>query len=249
MNIAVLGGGAMGNVLAQMIREKDGFELAGMVEPLNGQTLEALHEEAGAGNGGADAIDVVIDFSHPANLDMLCDYCKAHACPAVIATTGLEAEHLAKIEALAAEVPVVFSANYSLGINVMKRVIAEITPILEDNFDIEIVEMHHNKKLDAPSGTAKMLLAAADSENKYDHIYGREGMRKRGHEIGIHTLRGGAVAGEHTVIYAGEDEIIEVKHRAGSKKIFAAGALKAAAFAGKAEVGYYTMEDVLFGEQ
>lgn len=245
MNVAVLGSGAMGNVLAQMIEEKDGFDLAGVVEPLEGQTLEALHEDVNA--NGAGSIDVVIDFSHPANLEMLCEYCEAHGCPAVIATTGLDAEHLAKIDALAAKVPVVFSANYSLGINVMKRVIAEITPILEDNFDIEIVEMHHNKKLDAPSGTAKMLLAAADGENKYEHIYGREGMRKRGHEIGIHTLRGGTVAGEHTVIYAGEDEIIEVKHRAGSKKIFAAGALKAAAFAKNAEVGYYTMEDVLFG--
>lgn len=245
MNVAVLGSGAMGNVLAQMIEEKDGFELAGVVEPLEGQTLEALHEDVNA--NGAGSIDVVIDFSHPANLEMLCEYCEAHGCPAVIATTGLDAEHLAKIDALAAKVPVVFSANYSLGINVMKRVIAEITPILEDNFDIEIVEMHHNKKLDAPSGTAKMLLAAADGENKYEHIYGREGMRKRGHEIGIHTLRGGTVAGEHTVIYAGEDEIIEVKHRAGSKKIFAAGALKAAAFAKNAEVGYYTMEGVLFG--
>lgn len=245
MNVAVLGSGAMGNVLAQMIEEKDGFELAGVVEPLEGQTLEALHEDVNA--DGVGSIDVVIDFSHPANLEMLCEYCEAHGCPAVIATTGLDAEHLAKIDALAAKVPVVFSANYSLGINVMKRVIAEITPILEDNFDIEIVEMHHNKKLDAPSGTAKMLLAAADGENKYEHIYGREGMRKRGHEIGIHTLRGGTVAGEHTVIYAGEDEIIEVKHRAGSKKIFAAGALKAAAFAKNAEVGYYTIEDVLFG--
>lgn len=236
IRVAILGGGAMGKVLSQMTEEKEGYELVGVVEPLNGETLEAL-----------DKPDVVIDFSHPANLDMLCGYCEANGVPAVIATTGLEAEHLAKIDALSKKVPVVFSANYSLGVNVMKRVIAEITPILEDAFDIEIVEMHHNKKLDAPSGTAKMLLAAADSEGKYEHVYGREGMRKRGHEIAVHTLRGGTVAGEHTVIYAGEDEIIEVKHRAGSKKIFAAGALKAAAFAKGAEVGYYTMEDILFG--
>ncbi len=236
IRVAILGSGAMGKVLSQMTEEKEGYELVGVVEPLNGETLEAL-----------DKPDVVIDFSHPANLDMLCGYCEANGVSAVIATTGLEAEHLAKIEALSKKVPVVFSANYSLGVNVMKRVIAEITPILEDAFDIEIVEMHHNKKLDAPSGTAKMLLAAADGEGKYDHVYGREGMRKRGHEIAVHTLRGGTVAGEHTVIYAGEDEIIEVKHRAGSKKIFAAGALKAAAFAKEAEVGYYTMEDILFG--
>lgn len=236
IRVAILGGGAMGKVLSQMTEEKEGYELVGVVEPLNGETLEDL-----------DKPDVVIDFSHPANLDMLCGYCESNGVPAVIATTGLEEEHLAKIDELAKKVPTVFSANYSLGVNVMKRVIAEITPILEDAFDIEIVEMHHNKKLDAPSGTAKMLLAAADGEGKYDHVYGREGMRKRGHEIAVHTLRGGTVAGEHTVIYAGEDEIIEVKHRAGSKKIFAAGALKAAAFAKDAEVGYYTMEDILFG--
>ena len=144
--------------------------------------------------------------------------------------------------------PVVFSANYSLGINVMKRVVAEITPILEDAFDIEIIEKHHNKKLDAPSGTAKMLLAAADGENKYEHVFGREGNRKRGKEIGVHALRCGTIAGEHTVIYAGNDEILEIKHTALSKKIFASGAIKAAAFAAGAKPGFYTMEDVLFGE-
>lgn len=236
----------MGKVLAQMADEKEDINLIGVVEPLKGETLEALDKEVKNTFNSGKTIDVVIDFSHPANLDMLCDYCLKHECAAVIATTGLEEEHLTKIRTLAEKVPVVFSANYSLGINVMKRVISEITPILEDSFDIEIVEMHHNKKLDSPSGTAKMLLDAADGEGRYDHVYGREGMRKRGHEIGIHTLRGGTVAGEHTVIYAGEDEIIEIKHRAGSKKIFAAGALKAAAFASKAEIGYYTMEDVLF---
>ena len=154
---------------------------------------------------------------------------------------------LAEIDELAKVVPVVFSANYSLGVNVMKRVIAEITPILEDAFDIEIIEKHHNKKLDAPSGTAKMLLAAADGEGKYDHIFGREGNRKRGKEIGVHAIRAGSIAGEHTVIYAGEDEILEVKHTAGSKKIFASGALTAAAFAKDAAAGLYSMEDVLFG--
>jgi len=229
----------MGHVLAQMTEEK-GLQLAGMVDPLAGETLEGLYAKCGQ-------IDVVIDFSNPANLGMLQDFCRSHNCPAVIATTGFDAEQIAQIEALGADVPVVFSANYSLGVNVMKRVIAEITPILEDAFDIEIVEKHHNKKLDSPSGTAKMLLAAADPDGSYDHVFGREGNRKRGKEIGIHAVRGGTIAGEHTVIYAGEDEIIEVKHTAGSKKIFAAGALKAAQFAADAEAGFYTMENVLFG--
>ena len=238
MRIAVLGGGAMGHVLADMIEEKDGVELAGIIEPLDGQKPE-----------DAGTADVIVDFSNPANLDMLIDYCRTKKCPAVIATTGYEGAQLAAIKELAETVPVVFSANYSLGINVMKRVIAEITPILEDAFDIEIIEKHHNKKLDAPSGTAKMLLAAADDDGSYEHIFGREGNRKRGKEIGVHAIRGGTIAGEHTVIYAGNDEILEVKHTALSKKIFASGAIKAAVFAAAAKPGYYTMEDVLFGEK
>ena len=236
MKVAILGGGAMGRVLAQMTEEKEGFELAGIIEPLKGQKPEDIKET-----------DVIIDFSNPANLDMLADYCKTNNCPAVIATTGYEEQQLKRIEELAESVPVVFSANYSLGVNVMKRVISEITPILEDAFDIEIVEKHHNKKLDSPSGTAKMLLAAADKDGRYDHVFGRDGNRKRGKEIGVHAVRGGSIAGEHTVIYAGEDEILEVKHTAGSKKIFAAGALTSAAFAAKAKPGLYSMEDVLFG--
>jgi len=237
MRIAILGGGAMGNVLAQMTNEKEGYELAGMVEPTAGETLEGL--------GGAD---VVIDFSNPANLGMLTEYCRAHNCPAVIATTGFTDEQQSEIQALASEVPVVFSANYSLGVNIMKRVVAEITPILEETFDIEIIEKHHNKKLDSPSGTAKMLLAAADASGNYNHVFGREGNRKRAKEIGIHAVRGGTIAGEHTVIYAGEDEIVEIKHTAGSKRIFAAGALKAAAFTAAAKPSLYSMEDVLFSQ-
>ncbi len=238
MRIAVLGGGAMGRVLAGMIEEKDGFELAGVIEPLEGQKPEDL-----------DGVDAIIDFSNPANLEMLVKYCRDTGCPAVIATTGYTEEQTEKIEELGKSVPVIFSANYSLGINVMKRIIAEITPILEDAFDIEIIEKHHNKKLDAPSGTAKMLLAAADENDSYEHVFGREGNRKRGKEIGVHAIRGGTIAGEHTVIYAGNDEILEVKHTALSKKIFASGALRAAQFAAAADPGFYTMEDVLFGDK
>ncbi|MFQ8602761.1 MAG: 4-hydroxy-tetrahydrodipicolinate reductase [Anaerovoracaceae bacterium] len=236
MKTAVLGGGAMGAVLSQMIEERDGFELAGVIDPLKGQTLSDL-----------DEAEVVIDFSNPANLEMLKSYCEENHCAAVIATTGFSDEQLSDIERLGTKVPVVFSANYSLGINIMKRVLAEITPVLEDTFDIEIVEKHHNKKLDAPSGTAKMLLDAVDPGSSYEHIFGREGNRRRGREIGVHAVRGGTIAGEHTVIFAGNDEIFEIKHTANSKKIFAAGALKAAEFTQKINSGFYTMEEVLFG--
>lgn len=239
MNAAILGAGAMGKVLAQIIEEQEGVTLSGIIEPRKGETLQDIKE----------SVDVVIDFSNPDNLEMLMDYCKKENCPAVIATTGFSGEQEEKIADLAKEVPVVFAANFSLGITVMKRVLSEITPILEESFDIEVIEKHHNKKLDSPSGTAKMLVAAVNSRGDYEEVHGREGNRRRGREIGIHAVRGGSIAGEHDVIFAGEDEILEIKHTAGSKKIFAAGAVTAARFAQTAPKGLYNMEDVLFGEK
>lgn len=237
MNVAILGAGAMGKVLSQTVLEQEGAELAGVVEPRNGETLQGL----------GNPIDVVIDFSNPANLEMLLDYCSANNCPAVIATTGFTPEQEAKIAELAKQVPVVFAANFSLGITVMRRVLSEIAPILEGSFDMEVIEKHHNKKLDSPSGTAKMLVAALNPDGAYEEVNGREGNRKRGKEIGIHAIRGGTIAGEHDVIFAGEDEILEIKHTAGSKKIFAAGAVTAARFTQTAAAGLYDMENVLFG--
>ncbi len=237
MNVAILGAGAMGKVLSQTVNEQEDAAVTGVVEPRNGETL--------AGLGGP--VDVVIDFSNPANLDMLIEYCTSNNCPAVIATTGFTEEQKALITGLSRRVPVVFAANFSLGITVMRRVLSEITPILESAFDMEVIEKHHNKKLDSPSGTAKMLVAAMNPHHEYEEINGREGNRKRGKEIGIHAVRGGTIAGEHEVIYAGEDEILEIKHTAGSKKIFAAGAVTAARFVQTAEPGLYDMENVLFG--
>lgn len=238
MNAAILGAGAMGHVLAQNIEEQEDARLAGIIEPRKG---ERLHDLEGP-------VDVVIDFSNPENLEMLMDFCIARSCPAVIATTGFNLEQQQMITDMAQQVPVVFSANFSLGITVMKRILSEIAPILEDSFDMEVIEKHHNKKLDSPSGTAKMLVEAINSQGKYEEVHGREGNRKRGKEIGIHAVRGGTIAGEHDVIFAGEDEILEIKHTAGSKKIFAAGAIKAARFAKTAGPGLYNMEDVLFGK-
>lgn len=239
MKAAILGAGAMGKVLAQAIEEQEDMSLAGMIEPRDGQKLHDIDGQT----------DVVIDFSNPNNLEMLMDFCIARNCPAVIATTGFTLEQQQMIIDTAQQVPVVFAANFSLGITVMKRVLAEIAPILEDRFDMEVIEKHHNKKLDSPSGTAKMLVAALNSRGDYEEVHGREGNRRRGKEIGIHAVRGGTIAGEHDVIFAGEDEILEIKHTAGSKKIFAAGAITAARFVQTAKPGLYDMEDVLFGEK
>lgn len=233
---AILGAGAMGNVLADTIREQSDISVASMVEPRKGEKLEG-------------DVDVVIDFSNPDNLEMLTGFCETTSCPAVIATTGFNAEQQERIAALSRQVPVVFAANFSLGITIMQRMLSEIVSVLEDSFDMEVIEKHHNKKLDAPSGTAKMLVAALNSRGDYEEVHGREGNRKRSKEIGIHAVRGGTIAGEHEVIFAGEDEILEIKHTAGSKKIFAAGAVKAARFTQTAEPGLYDMEDVLFGEK
>lgn len=237
MNAAILGAGAMGRVLAQTIEAQEDIFLCGMIEPRNGERLSDISEKT----------DVVVDFSNPENLEMLIAFCRENSCPAVIATTGFTSEQQAKIADLACQVPVVFAANFSLGITVMKRVLSEIAPILEDGFDMEVIEKHHNKKLDSPSGTATMLVQALNTRGEYEEIHGRKGNRKRGKEIGIHAVRGGTIAGEHDVIFAGEDEILEIRHTAGSKKIFAAGAVKAARFTQTADPGLYNMEDILFG--
>lgn len=237
INIAIVGTGAMGQVLAKMAEEHEELSLQEVIEPKNGERLQDSFR----------AIHGVIDFSNPANLDMILDYAVTRNCPTVIATTGYTQEQQQQIAEAAKEIPIVFAANFSLGITVMGRVLREIAPILEDSFDMEMIEKHHNKKLDSPSGTAKMLVKAMNPDGKYEEVCGREGNRRRGKEIGIHAIRGGTIAGEHTALFAGEDELLEIKHTAGSKKIFAAGALKAAVFAQSAEPGLYDMEDVLFG--
>ncbi|NLG88887.1 MAG: 4-hydroxy-tetrahydrodipicolinate reductase [Clostridiaceae bacterium] len=197
------------------------------------------------------AVDVIVDFSHPSALQNILDYAVSRKIPLVIATTGLSDEQLSKIKQAAASTPILYSANMSLGVNLLLELVQKAAKLLYTNFDIEIVERHHNQKIDAPSGTA---LALADAINralpeKYRYVYDRHTRRvKRSKdEIGIHSVRGGNIAGDHTVIFAGSDEIIELRHIANSKEIFGVGALKAAVFMHNKAPGFYTMRD-LFGE-
>ncbi|WP_312092504.1 4-hydroxy-tetrahydrodipicolinate reductase [Aminipila sp.] len=220
MNIAIVGKGAMGKVLEELAEKKAEINCVGIIEPLKGEKLNDIDEK----------IDVIIDFSNPGNLNMIEEFARENACGVVIATTGFSEKQRQQILELSQRVPVVKAANFSLGIAVMKRILKQITPSLKENFDIEIIEKHHNKKLDSPSGTAKMLAEVINPEREFEQIYGREGNGKRGKEIGIHAVRGGTIAGEHTVLFAGEDEVLEIKHTAASKKIFASGALRAAEF-------------------
>ena len=196
-----------------------------------------------------EKVDVIIDFSNPSALGGLLDYATKHNLPIVIATTGIPAESVSLIKEASKSIPVLFSANMSLGVNLMLDLVKKAAKILEGNFDIEIVEKHHNQKIDAPSGTALAIADALNSAltNQHKYVYDRhtESVKRSSNEIGIHSVRGGTIAGEHTVIFAGNDEIIEIKHTAVSKEIFAVGALKAGIFMYNKEKGLYSMGDLL----
>ena len=180
------------------------------------------------------AADVVIDFSHPDSFENIIAYCKARKLPVIVATTGLSNQQKNIMEAAAEDIPLFFSANMSLGINLLIDLAKKATKLLGENFDIEIIEKHHNQKIDAPSGTA-LAIADAISEDmncQAEYVYDRHTSRKKRKksEIGIHAVRGGTIVGEHSVIYAGTDEVIELNHSAASKEIFAVGAIRAAKF-------------------
>lgn len=190
---------------------------------------------------------VVLDFSHPGALPDLLSYCRTGGTALVIATTGYSERETALIKSAAADIPVFFTANMSLGINLLAVLAKQAAAVLGGHFDIEIVEKHHNQKKDAPSGTALMLAkAVADSENAR-LVYDRHSARKARDpdEIGIHSIRGGTIVGEHDVIFAGHDEVITLSHAAASKEVFAAGALSAVRFIAGKKPGLYDMNDVV----
>lgn len=236
MNIILCGYGKMGQMISQLVEDSDDMRIIGVVHP-------GLYESPLDVPGRAD---VIIDFSYPGNLDAMIERAQRDQCALVIGTTGFGEDQLAKIGEASRTLRVMHSSNYSLGVAVLKRAVAMVAPALRDTFDIEITETHHNQKVDAPSGTAKMLLKAVDPEDSFAHIYGREGVPgARGREIGIHALRGGTVAGIHSVYFFGTDETLEFRHTANSRKIFAAGALRAARFVVDQPAGLYNMDDVL----
>lgn len=193
--------------------------------------------------------DVVIDFSNPANLTALLTYSIERHVPIVLCTTGYSAEQLEEIRAASEKVPVFKSGNMSLGINLMLQLIRRAAAVLKD-FDIEIVERHHRRKVDAPSGTALMMAdAAAEAlDRKSEYVFGRHEYRRprSAEEIGISSVRGGTIVGEHEIIFAGLDEVLEIKHSALSRDVFAAGAITAARYIAKVtENGMYNMDDAL----
>lgn len=196
------------------------------------------------------AADAIIDFSNASAVDGLLDYCEAKQIPVVLCSTGLSEEQLAKVDEASKKVAVLKSANMSLGINTLMSLLKQAVKVLAPaGFDVEIVEKHHNQKLDAPSGTA---LALADSineamDNRYEYVYDRSDRRAKrdAKELGISAVRGGTIVGEHEVIFAGTDEVIEFKHTAYSRAVFGKGAIQAAKFLHGKAAGYYDMSDVI----
>ncbi len=194
--------------------------------------------------------DVIIDFSNASAMPALFDYIEKKGIPAVVCTTGLSEEQTELMKKTSGKVAVLKSANMSVGINLLQKLLAEAAPKLAAaGFDIEIVEKHHNQKVDSPSGTA---LALADSingalEEKYEYVYDRSGrrMKRPVNEIGISAIRGGTIVGDHDVIFAGEDEVITFSHRAYSRAVFGKGAVEAAKFLAGKPAGFYSMNDVL----
>ena len=194
--------------------------------------------------------DVLVDFSSPSALSGLLRFGVERKIPLVLATTGYSEEQLADIQRASGSIPVFRSANMSLGINVLLALVRRAAAVLGDSFDVEIVERHHHRKVDAPSGTALMLADAAAEALPYqpEYVYDRQCVRRaRGpHEIGISSVRGGGIVGDHEVIFAGRDEIIELRHSAMSREVFASGAVQAARFlASVQEPGLYSMEELV----
>ena len=196
--------------------------------------------------------DAVIDFSSPAALDGLLEFGRRTGTPLVLATTGYQEDQLAAIDQAAQTLPIFRSANMSLGINVLLDLVKRAAAVLGESCDIEIVERHHNRKVDAPSGTALMIADAARSALPFqsDYVYDRHSVRKprEKQEIGISSVRGGTIVGDHSILFAGRDEVIEISHHAASREIFANGAVAAAKFLSQVSApGLYSMSDLLQG--
>lgn len=233
MKILIGGKGRMGSLIASTA-EAAGHTVLGMADAFDKSALEG------------EAADVVIDFSHRDNLSWIKDYVLANHCALVYGTTGVTEEDKEVLNELAKTVPVFYSSNFSYGVAVLRKLIATAVPLLKDTFDMELVETHHNQKKDAPSGTAKALLEIMNPDGEFKEVYGREGITgARGKEIGVHALRGGTEAGEHSVFFFGDNERITVSHHAANRQIFVNGAIRAAQYLEGRDAGMYNMDDLL----
>ena len=237
MKVLITGYGRMGRLIDKTLTEA-GDEIAQRVDVENVDFLDSAEKTA----------DIIMDFSNPSLTDQVIAYAARTGTPLLSGTTNMTEEQHAALAELAAEVPVIWASNYSLGINLFMHILPQVKAALHD-WDIEITETHHNKKVDAPSGTAKSLADVLDPDGEYERVYGRSGNcgARTSREIGMHALRGGTVTGEHKVDFFGNDEVFEIVHKAESRQILVDGAIAAARKLVVKEPGLYTMETLLFG--
>ncbi|MDR0913771.1 MAG: 4-hydroxy-tetrahydrodipicolinate reductase [Oscillospiraceae bacterium] len=240
--------GKMGQSIAKIVQSRSDCEISAGVD-INPVQKNDFEVYAQFGKIAPQNCDVIIDFSNPAALDDILDYALKNNTPCVLCSTGYYPEQLQKIKDAAAAIPVFQSGNMSLGINLLIELAKKAALALHDTFDIEIIEKHHNQKIDAPSGTAVMLGDEISSvlPQEPQYVYDRHSYRKSRSksEIGFHSVRGGTIVGEHDVIFAGNDEIVTLSHSAGSKEVFAVGAVNAAVFLKDKPAGLYDMKELL----
>lgn len=235
----------MGHAIIKAVKEREDCDIICGVDIKEGNLSFPIYS---CFSDVKEKIDVIIDFSNPLVLEDMLTYAKENKTPCVICTTGFSDKQIENIKETSKDIPVFYSGNMSLGINVLIELVKKAAEVFSNQFDVEIVEKHHNQKLDAPSGTAIMIAdAISEKLDNMQYVYDRHSYRKKreNNEIGIHSVRGGTIVGEHEVIFAGHDEILSVKHTAMSKEIFAVGAVNAAKFIKGKTPGMYEMSDLL----
>lgn len=246
MNVLVYGFGLMGKKVAQAVRNHEQMNLVGVVSPVfDAKIDEKMYSSL---KECQEKVDAIIDFSHPNNLDEILKYGIKNHCALVIATTGFNEQQLLRIEEASSQIPIFQSYNTSFGVSMLTKIVKEVAKeFYEQNYDIEIIEKHHNQKIDAPSGTAKLLYDVIHEDiGETKEIYDRSQVhqKRQKNEIGIQSVRAGTIFGEHTVLFAGHDEIIEVKHTALSKEVFVQGAISACLAISDKENGLFTLKNL-----
>ena len=247
-NIILCGcNGKMGQSIVAAVEQREDCKIICGVDPYGTNNYDFITYKSF--NEINERYDAIIDFSNPAVLCDLLEYAVSNSVPAVICTTGLSTEQVSEIKCASEKTAIFYSGNMSLGVNLLIELAKQATKVLGNDFDIEIVEKHHNLKIDAPSGTALMIADGISEELKKEpqYVYDRHSYRRKraDNEIGIHAIRGGTIVGEHDVIFAGNNEVLTISHQAQSKTLFATGAINGAVFLKNKQPGMYNMSDIL----
>ncbi len=247
LNILLVGcNGAMGRTITNIVSDNDRYNISVGIDRIPEHALYPTYQDF---SGIKEPIDVIVDFSSKELLASILAFSTERKLPLVLCTTGYDENDYEAIKKASAKTPIFNSSNMSYGVNVVVKLIEQASRLMSDGYDIEIIERHHNLKKDAPSGTAKMMIRAINNslEEERNCIYGRAGneSKRKEKEIGVHSIRGGTISGDHSVIFAGKDEVIEIHHSALSKRVFAEGALKAASYLSGKKPGLYDMNRMI----